>query len=242
MTRLLVSVRNAAEATIAIEAGADVIDVKEPSRGPLGAADWATIEQVVEVVAGRAPVSAALGELRDWAGELPPAVASGLQFVKFGLAGCGHWTDWPARWESALPALGHDSTRVAVVYADWQAAAAPPPDEVLAGARRLGCGAVLVDTHDKRGGGLLKHWSPQMLAGFVAETRQAGMLVALAGGLVLEGLELVLPLMPDVIGVRGAACRGGRESTLDPDCVRQLARHVHNFPAMQGSLVASFGA
>ena len=37
---LLVSVRSAAEAITALEAGADVIDVKEPSRGALGAASF----------------------------------------------------------------------------------------------------------------------------------------------------------------------------------------------------------
>ena len=36
MTRLLVSVRSAEEAEIALAGGADVIDVKEPRRGALG--------------------------------------------------------------------------------------------------------------------------------------------------------------------------------------------------------------
>ena len=53
---LLVSVRSAAEAITALEAGADVIDVKEPSRGALGAADCETIAAVVRAVAGRAPL------------------------------------------------------------------------------------------------------------------------------------------------------------------------------------------
>ena len=35
----LVSVRSPEEALAALEGGADLIDVKEPSRGPLGAAD-----------------------------------------------------------------------------------------------------------------------------------------------------------------------------------------------------------
>ena len=63
MTRLLVSVRSAAEAEAALRGGADVIDVKEPGRGPLGRADDAVIADVVRLVAGRRPVSAALGEL-----------------------------------------------------------------------------------------------------------------------------------------------------------------------------------
>ncbi len=84
MTQLLVSVRSAAEAEAALAGGAHVIDVKEPSRGSLGRADDATIDEVVRVVAGRRPVSAALGELHDF-GEWPECLPQ-LQFVKWGLS------------------------------------------------------------------------------------------------------------------------------------------------------------
>ncbi len=133
-------------------------------------------------------------------------------------------------------------TDVAVIYADWQSSMAPTPRDVLAGARRLGCGAVLVDTFDKRGGGLLDLWSPRTLARCVAEVHEAGMLVALAGGLALKSLERILPLMPDLIGVRGAACRGGRAGMLDSDRVRQLAQRMHDFPATPRNIVSASGA
>ena len=62
MTRLLVSVRSAAEAEAALAGGAALIDVKEPDRGALGRADDAVIADVVRAVAGRAPVSAAASQ------------------------------------------------------------------------------------------------------------------------------------------------------------------------------------
>jgi uncharacterized protein (UPF0264 family) len=68
MTRLLVSVRNAAEAAVALRAGADLIDIKEPAKGSLGAPTNQTVEEVVTTVAGAVPVSVALGELRDLCG------------------------------------------------------------------------------------------------------------------------------------------------------------------------------
>ncbi|MEX0885938.1 MAG: (5-formylfuran-3-yl)methyl phosphate synthase, partial [Phycisphaeraceae bacterium] len=43
---LLVSVRNVAEARAAMAGGADVIDIKEPAAGALGAASPTTIQQV----------------------------------------------------------------------------------------------------------------------------------------------------------------------------------------------------
>jgi uncharacterized protein (UPF0264 family) len=63
MTRLLVSVRDAAEARAVLDAGAHLIDVKEPRRGSLGAADGRQVADVLNTVAGRVPVSAAMGEL-----------------------------------------------------------------------------------------------------------------------------------------------------------------------------------
>src|SRR5215212_6095908 len=53
---LLVSVRNVEEAHRALEGGAALIDVKEPSRGALGRADDNVIAAVVAAVAGRRPV------------------------------------------------------------------------------------------------------------------------------------------------------------------------------------------
>src|SRR5690606_38342384 len=46
MTQLLVSVRNRAEALAALAGGADLIDVKEPWRGSLGAAPPHVMEEV----------------------------------------------------------------------------------------------------------------------------------------------------------------------------------------------------
>src|SRR5688572_22177610 len=89
---LLVSVRSAEEAVAALAGGADVIDVKEPNRGPLGAADPQTIAEIVRVVRGRVPVTAAAGELLD-AGERGAtrpveSLLSGVSLFKIGLRGC----------------------------------------------------------------------------------------------------------------------------------------------------------
>ncbi len=61
MTRLLVSVRDPDEAQIAAQSGVDLIDVKEPIRGSLGAADAATLAAIAQCVAGRAPLERRAG-------------------------------------------------------------------------------------------------------------------------------------------------------------------------------------
>src|SRR5262245_15500947 len=65
MTRLLVSVRSAVEARTALDGGADIIDIKEPSHGSLGRANDRTIQEIIGVVKGRRLVSVALGEWQD---------------------------------------------------------------------------------------------------------------------------------------------------------------------------------
>ena len=85
---LLVSVRTAAEVAAALDGGADLIDVKEPAKGPLAPAEAEVVAAVIDAVDGQVPVSAALGEWSPnaiteahWHLELP------LQYVKWGLAG-----------------------------------------------------------------------------------------------------------------------------------------------------------
>ena len=61
--RLLVSVVSADEARRALAGGADIIDVKDPREGALGAPSPRVLSEVVAAVGGAAPVSVALGDL-----------------------------------------------------------------------------------------------------------------------------------------------------------------------------------
>ena len=62
MTLFLASVRDAEEAELALGAGADIVDLKDPGQGALGALAPDTIAACVRHVAGRAPVSATIGD------------------------------------------------------------------------------------------------------------------------------------------------------------------------------------
>jgi len=222
MTRLLVSVRDAIEARIAVDAGADLIDLKEPARGPLGAVDAAVAEDCLRLVDGRVAVSLALGELLDRPPGHGHATPRGAAFAKFGLAGCALDADWPGRWATACAQFAAGTHPVAVVYADWRAAAAPSPAEVLEQAAPLACRAVLVDTFDKSAGGLIDHWTIDELARFARLVRLTDMLLVLAGSLDYQAIRQVLPLEPDYVAVRGAVCLGGRSGRLDAGRTRRL--------------------
>src|SRR5204862_496021 len=105
MTGLLVSVRSAAEAKTALAGGADIIDVKEPRRGALGPADRIVWKEILEIVDGRVPVSAALGELHSDSISEYAARAAGFAFAKIGLSDWRRHHDSPTKWSEIHLAL-----------------------------------------------------------------------------------------------------------------------------------------
>ncbi len=231
---LLVSVRSAAEALSALAGGADVIDVKEPNRGSLGAADDETISAIVCAVNGRAPVSAALGELVDLSnspnGDAARTIVGGVSLFKIGLARCAALDDWQTRWQHAVDRLASNSNSnpraVAVVYADWRAAQSPSPRDVLRAAIQCGSPALLIDTWNKSGGTLFDHWPSADLQTFLADLRSHDISVVLAGSLTSQNAKTAARLVPDLVAVRTAACEGGRTGMVSEKKVRELKKTI----------------
>jgi uncharacterized protein (UPF0264 family) len=113
---------------------------------------------------------------------------------------------------------------VAVGYADWRRADAPPPDEACAFACANPCGAFLLDTWRKDGTSLLDWLTASAVDEFCQTCRKAGVRVALAGSLDAEKILLLGAFEPDWFAVRGAVCHGcRREQAIDSLAVRRLA-------------------
>jgi (5-formylfuran-3-yl)methyl phosphate synthase len=221
VARLLVSVRSAEEALAAADAGADIIDVKEPTRGSLGRADEAVWRAVREVVPRAVPMSVALGELSEWAGEgsSGPELTNAT-FWKLGLAKCG--SSWQSDWRRIRDRWRAGPGWVAVAYADWELSGSPDPERVLDEAIGLEeCVGILVDTWDKsQPSSVDLSWSS-----WYERARNAGLTTALAGKLDRESISRLAPLRPDIVAVRGAACFDGeRSGGIDPERVRELVR------------------
>jgi uncharacterized protein (UPF0264 family) len=108
------------------------------------------------------------------------------------------------------------------VYADWRAAKAPSPQDILSAAIQRRCPALLIDTWDKSAGTLFDHWRPNELQRFITEVRSHDICVVLAGSLTGHGVITAARLGPDLIAVRTAACEGGRTGTISEAKVREL--------------------
>lgn len=223
-TRLLVSVRSAEEALVAVEADADIIDVKEPMRGPLGAADAEVWRHIAAVVDDSRPLSAALGEAIELApkqmlesalGALPRA----FRFAKLGPAGTGSLPAIESLWRRIQACLPDTTEFVSVAYADWRTAGCRPPEELLALAAGLGARWWLLDTFEKRGATVIDLLGVSRLAEIAQQARSLSMQWALAGSLRRHAEPVWRAWKPDVVGVRGDVCRGRREGAIDPEAI-----------------------
>jgi uncharacterized protein (UPF0264 family) len=227
MTRLLVSVRSAAEAETALAGGADLIDVKEPLNGSLGRADNRVIADVLRCVAGRRPVSAALGEWRERDGGEP--LLDGLSYLKWGLSGLRETAELVSAFNGLRASLPI-CRLVTVAYADWKRAAAPTPEALCRVACEGRWGPYLIDTWNKDGSTLLDWLTLNEIETLVDRCQAAGIPIALAGSLGRREMQILAATEPDWFAVRGAVChKHQRTATVDEAAVRQFADWLKTF-------------
>jgi hypothetical protein len=222
-TGLLVSVRSADEVASALAGGADLIDVKEPAKGPLAPAEAEVVAAVIDEVDGTVPVSAALGEWSPnaiteahWHLELP------LQYVKWGLAGYSATPGWGEDLLDTRRELPIGMEMVAVAYADWERAKSVSPAEVAKFAKRFRFKAFLLDTWGKDGKTLLDFMTPREVAELVDGLKRVYTTVAIGGSLRPEQVKQLKGVNPDYFAVRTSACAGGkRDGVIDSARVRK---------------------
>ncbi len=237
--QLLVSVRSAAEVGSALAGGADIIDAKEPSRGSLGPVDPSVLREIGASVPPSVSLSVALGDFEDGAGAADAIGALDLTarpagvFVKLGLtgmtAGGAEATSLRAAVVAARTALSRPRI-VVVAYADRTEIDGMVPEEMVRLATRIGAHGVLLDTLGKDGRDLFTFMTQSEVKAWVGAARAAGLMAAVAGSLRAESLGSIREIDPTVVGVRGAACTGGRAGTIDVEKVRALRRALDAVP------------
>ena len=216
MTLMLASVTGPAEAAVALAGGADVIDLKNPADGALGAVPPAVVRDSVAAVAGRRQVSAVAGNLPFTPAAVLPAVTAlaeaGAEWVKLGVV--------PGEITATLHALEPLARRVrlvAVLFADRD-----PNFAVLPLLAQAGFAGAMLDTAGKDAGRLLTHCDLPDLARFVAGCRAADLFCGLAGRLEPPDVPRLLLLQPGLLGFRGALCESGRGGPIAAERVRLI--------------------
>jgi dihydroneopterin aldolase len=217
MTLMLTSVLSSAEAELALERGADIVDCKDSTRGALGALPLVSVAEIVATVKGRRPVSTVVELPHDVSharAAIEAAAATGVEFVKFALP----LTPDAREIIGELAPLATRLRLIAVLFADLG-----PDFGVLRHLAEAGFAGAMLDTAHKGKGRLLDAMSVGTLAEFVGQCRALKLTAGLAGSLEPPDVPRLLVMAPDVLGFRGALCEAGeRRNTLASDAVRLI--------------------
>ena len=221
MTGLLISVRSKDEAESVLTAcpDLDILDIKEPEGGALGAASPATWAKVANLDLHNTCLSGALGDLEHVQVNDLSALPANTAFAKVGLAD-QHDQNWIQAWRAIRVLIADSIELVGVIYADHQAAQAPAPEDIIRLLSQEGCQTFLIDTYRKTNGGLFDHLPPLQLKRLF-ELAPAATFV-LAGSLSESTILDAKMLEVDYVGVRGAACSGPREQQICPEKSKHL--------------------
>jgi uncharacterized protein (UPF0264 family) len=211
--KLLVSPKNEIEAAEAITGGADIIDVKNPKEGPLGANFPWVIKRVKQITPANVEVSCTIGEMPNLPGSMAlaalGAATTGVNYVKAGLCGLRTPEEAVCLMQNVVKAAKDFDSSVKVVvsgYADAERINTVDSLHVPKIAYDVQGDIAMIDTAIKDGKNLFDFLTKPQLQRFVDEAHRYGLKAALAGSLRKEDMPTVCALNADVVGVRGAAC------------------------------------
>ncbi len=230
--KLLVSPINVEEANICKLGGADIIDVKNPKEGSLGA-NFPWMIKAVKKAVGNVPVSATIGDFNYKPGTASlaalGAAVAGAEYIKVGLY------DIQTR-EQALEMLtnivrsvkDYDKNKkvVASGYSDYRRINSISPFELPEIGEQAGVDVVMMDTGIKDGRSTFEFLTEKELMDFVSGAKDRGLQTAIAGTIKFNDISSLKRISPDIIGVRGCVCGGDRNSAIKPELVERLKAEI----------------
>lgn len=227
----------------------DIVDVKKPDEGSLGANFPWVIREIRDAVPADKPVSATVGDVPYKPGTVAQAAlgaaVSGATYIKVGLYGCTTPEQGVEVMRAVVRAVKDhrpDALVVASGYADAHRVGCVNPLALPDIAVRAGADAAMLDTAIKDGTRLFDHVPPDACAEFVRRAHASGLLAALAGSVKQADLAALTRMGTDIVGVRGAVCSGGDRNAgrIQPLLVaafraemdRQAREHAADVPAL----------
>ena len=229
MTQLLISVTSIDEAEIALQNGADIIDLKDPEQGALGALPLEVVAEIVAFVnakgvSERKIISATIGDLpMEPALLLQHVVAlseTDVDIIKIGFfAGTGALlTDYQACLDMLRTVSASGVRLIAVLFVEYDY-----PANLLMAIKNAGFYGVMFDTVGKNGATFLDYYSMDAMKAIAQDVQAQDLLFGLAGSLNLQHVALVKSIAPDYIGFRGGVCiNNHRRLALSADKIKAI--------------------
>jgi uncharacterized protein (UPF0264 family) len=235
MVKLLVSPTDEIDALDAVKGGADIIDVKNPAEGSLGAPLPILIRKIRKSVPRNIPISAALGDVPMLPGTIAQAALgaamAGADYVKIGLMGPKNVDDAISIVEALVNTLTEfypDVITVAALYADYERVGTLNPMELPRITEEANANFAMIDTAIKDDKNLFEFITKLDIESFLQDCRDRKIRTALAGSLSDQAFETAIELRPDVVGVRKAVLLGSNRITarINRDAVEKLKNLV----------------
>src|SRR5450830_1107746 len=219
MTQILISVTSITEAQIALDNGADIIDLKDPSAGALGALPLPLIKSIVNYINGQKLVSATIGDLPmqpDLILERVTMLASvNVDYIKIGFFDTSDYQ--PCL--DALQAITKSGEKlIAVLFAEHEYSAS-----LIGAISKAGFIGVMLDTAKKNGCTFMDYYSEEKCKEFSQKVFNHGLSFGLAGSLKLQHVAIAKKINPTYVGFRGGVCaENQRELSLDAEKIKAI--------------------
>jgi len=228
--KLLVSPSSIEEAKFCLKA--DIVDVKRPAEGSLGA-NFPWVIREIKKLAGNTPVSAAIGDYAPLPGNASlaayGAACAGADYVKIGLM----FNDAKLAREvveGVVRAVKEPFPEKKVViagYSDFARLGVLSPFDIGIIAAEAGADFAMIDTGKKDGKSTFEFMKEDTLTAFTDQNRANGIGTALAGSLKFEDIPVLKKINPEIIGVRGMVCGGDRTTMVQEALVKKAIEMVH---------------
>jgi len=216
------------EEALMIVGAVDLLDVKDPSKGSLGAPSVKTVGDIKTAVGLSTPLSVALGDLDGGTVELGLSMAAaGADIIKIGLADTSRKAAIGV-FKTLKKNLPPKVRIVAAAYADAEYHRFFPAFGLPSFAIEAKADGILIDTLEKSGRGLFDFLSAYELASIIQEARDLKLMTALAGSLDVGDIEEVAMAAPDFVGFRSAITVSGNRNGhgVDPVKISRLNDHL----------------
>lgn len=232
---LLVSAINLKEAKEATLGGADILDVKNPKEGSLGANFPWIIKEISDYAKDNLIVSTTIGDVPYKPGTVSLAAlgsaVSGSNYVKVGLYGTKNYDEALEVMDAVVKTIREYDENITVVscgYADAYKIDSILPEEIPNVAKDSGSDIAMLDTYIKDGHRLTDHLTEEKLNEFVQKSHDFGLKVALAGSVNKNDVAMLKRIGCDIMGVRGCVCtEGDRDNgTINKELVQELKANI----------------